>query len=268
MRPKHSLGQHFLIDKSVLASEAALAEITGKRILEIGPGEGALTGYILEKKPSYFLAIEKDKDLIPALREKFTPHSKSKLAKEITVEFLEGDFLEYFPKKGEKFDVIFGNIPYYISSPILFRLKDFEFERAILCLQKEFAERLVAKAGGKEYSRLSVMSSIYFETALKQIVYRGSFYPPPEVDSAIVVLKKTGGQIDPFAEQLITALFSHKRKSVRNAFTDSAKQFGMKKPDARSLIETVKNSGKRVVTLSADELLAIAAEVKKLMPKQ
>ena len=241
MQRKKSLGQCFLEDKNILALEAKLAQVEGKTVLEIGPGDGRLTDAILQQKPKKLIAVEKDARFATLLKKKFEGSR--------TVEVVEADFLELVPPA---FDVAIGNIPYYISSDIVFRLATMRFERAILMVQKEFAQKMAAKPGDKNYGRLSVTSQLAFETKLERTVLRHLFRPMPKVDSAIIILKPTGNALTQFQENIIRYLFQHKNKTVRNALLDS-KMF--EKDEIEKLGAFAK---RRARTLTKEECLEIA----------
>lgn len=207
-RRKKSLGQCFLEDRNILRLEADLADPGGRTILEIGAGDGRLTEIILSKSPKKLFAVEKDPHFASLLREKF--HGKA--------EIIEGDFLEM---KVPKVDVIVGNIPYYISSDIIFKLKDSDFSHAVLMVQKEFAQKMTANPGEKNYGRLSVTSQLSFNIKLERAVPKHLFRPVPEVHSAIITLSPTSFKPDTFQEDVIRSIFQHKNKTVRNALLDS-----------------------------------------------
>ena len=209
-RKKH-LGQCFLEDRNILALEAKLADPEQKTVLEIGPGDGRLTDALLALKPAKLIAVEKDPRFAALLRQKYA-HLKG------AVEIIEADFLEFEPPE---FDIAAGNIPYYISSDIIFRLAGMNFERAILMVQKEFAQKMAAKPGDRNYGRLSVTSQIAFDIRLERTVLRHLFRPMPGVDSAIIVLKPTGVRLSLFRGNLIRWLYQHRNKTVRNALLDS-----------------------------------------------
>jgi ribosomal RNA small subunit methyltransferase A len=239
---RKSLGQCFLEDKNILALEAKLANPKDKTILEIGAGDGRLTEAILAQKPKKIIAVEKDPRFAAILKEKFAGRSE--------VVVLEADFLE-LTLPGDA-DVVVGNIPYYISSDIVFALAPMRFERAILMVQKEFAQKMVAKPKDRNYGRLSVTSQLAFTTKLERTVLRHLFRPTPKVDSAIIILIPTGTKLTQFQENAIRWLFQHKNKTVRNALLDS-KMFS--KDDLGKLGPFAK---RRSRTLSKEECLEIA----------
>jgi len=205
---KKSLGQCFLEDRNILQLEAKLAGVTGKTVLEIGPGDGRLTSFLLKEHPKKIIVVEIDPKFVAILREKFGNK----------IEIIEGDFLEIdLPDV----DIVIGNIPYYISSDIIFRLAKLKIEKALLMVQKEFAQKMAAKPGESNYGRLSITSQLAFKLQLERVVLRHLFRPIPRVDSAIINLVPTGLGLTQFQENIIRWLFQHKNKTVRNALLDS-----------------------------------------------
>ncbi|MBI5223743.1 ribosomal RNA small subunit methyltransferase A [Candidatus Micrarchaeota archaeon] len=228
-------------DKNILRLEAGVAgELEGKTILEIGPGDGRLSEILLSKNPKKIYLVEKDSRFAAILREKFASEPK--------VEIIETDILELeFPK----IDIVFGNIPYYISSEIVFGLKGLEIEQAILMVQKEFAQKMVQKSGNGNYGRLSVTSQIFFEVKMIRTVSKGLFRPMPKVDSAIISLRPTGIKLTQDQEDIIRYLFSHKNKTVRNALLDS------KKISEKEIEKIGDYAKKRARTLNKEQVLEI-----------
>ena len=206
MKLKKALGQHFLNNPAVLEFEATLANPKGKSVLEIGPGDGRLTRKLLEREPKSLTVVEKDPRWAALLREEFGS----------SISVIEGDFLEHRRIPAE---VVVGNLPYYISSPILFSLAKMEFRYAVLMLQLEFAKRMVAKPKTSEYGRLSVTSQLLFDIKLVKRVKAGSFTPPPKVDSAILLLKKKDFHMEDGLEEFIRVIFQHKNQMVKKALS-------------------------------------------------
>ena len=208
---KRKTGQNFLIDKNVAEREVSHANITKKDVvLEIGPGTGILTKLLAERAKKV-IAIEIDGELIEKLK-KFIPDN---------VELIHGDALKVDFETLPKFNKIVSNLPFQISSPITFKFLDYNFSLAVLIYQKEFADRMVAKPGSKDYSRLSV--GIYYKTNCDIIrtVPRTCFYPQPRVDSCMVQLfprKSPPFSVhnEPFFFELTRELFNHRRKKIKN----------------------------------------------------
>ncbi len=239
---RKDLGQHFMQDWNILEKEAELAEVSGKTVLEIGSGDGRLTEVLLRRKPKRILAVEKDERLVTLLQDKFCCGGEKVLV-------LPGDVLEL---ELPDFDIVVGNIPYYISSDIIFLLAEHPFERGVLMVQNEFALKMAAKPGDKNYGRLSVTSQLAFSVKVVRKVPRHLFSPPPKVDSAIILIKPTGNRLTKFQEDIIRWLFQHRNKTVRNALLDSGK-FG------KEGLEPLKAlAKKRVRTVSKEECLRIA----------
>jgi 16S rRNA (adenine1518-N6/adenine1519-N6)-dimethyltransferase len=205
-------GQHFLFRKSILdrIAEAACGERV-PRVIEIGPGKGALTESLLERADKVS-AIEVDPHLAHYLHQKFRdPIEQGRL------EVIEGDVL----KTDFSGAIIAGNLPYYITSPILdkvFALGE-GWTRAVFMMQSEVADRLAAKPGTRDFGYLSVVTQVHAQPEILFAVSRDAFRPPPKVDSAVVRLERRNlPEIEDPAGFLKFAsmCFQHKRKTLRN----------------------------------------------------
>jgi 16S rRNA (adenine1518-N6/adenine1519-N6)-dimethyltransferase len=221
VKPRKRFGQHFLHDPGVLKRIVeAVAPARSDAMVEIGPGEGALTRPLLERLDR-LTVIEIDRDLAAALSLEFPPERLSVL----TADALEFDFAA-FPAG---FRVV-GNLPYNISTPILFhlarhagRVRDMHF-----MLQKEVVDRMVAKPSTPDYGRLSVMLQVRF--AMKKLfnVSPGAFRPPPKVESAVVrlvPLQETLSCDAALFEKIVREAFSARRKTLRNALPLQARDY-------------------------------------------
>ena len=210
-------GQHFLHDPQVIARiVAAIEPRHGERILEIGPGRGALTAPLLERLGE-LTAIEIDRDLARALAERFGPALKI-----LNQDVLEVD-IAALCGAGPPLRVV-GNLPYNISTPLLFRLLE---QRAAIrdmhvMLQKEVVDRMVAAPGSRTYGRLTVMLAPWVRIERVLSVGPGAFTPAPKVSSAVVRLMPLQapafdiGSVSSF-ERVVRAAFAHRRKTLRNA---------------------------------------------------
>ena len=218
IKPKKSLGQNFLIDRSVLEQIVDTVEITNKEVLEIGPGSGNLTTFILKKNPKKVYVIEKDDELALLLQDKFTD--------EITV--INDDVLKISEDKisSEKL-IVFGNLPYNISTEILSKWianlgKKIWFESLVLMFQKEVAERIIAESNTSKYGRLSILSS--WKLNIKKIIDINpqSFSPRPKIVSTLLLFtprEKIFELKDAKNLEMITRVFfSQRRKMLKKPF--------------------------------------------------
>lgn len=213
-RPRKALGQHFLHDANILNKiVAAIAPQSDDHIVEIGPGLGALTRPLLGKV-KHLHVVEFDRDLVPRLRAEFP-------AERLTVH--ECDALKFdFGQLGQNLRVV-GNLPYNISSPLLFHLADFagQIKDMHFMLQKEVVDRMAAQPDTADYGRLSVMLQARFAVQKLFIVPPGAFNPPPKVDSAIVRLAPLPAKAIAYSDaktfsEVVTRAFGQRRKTLRN----------------------------------------------------
>ena len=209
-------GQNFLVSQGVIRSIIdAVAPRAGDTVVEIGPGLGALTDPLLEQV-EHLHVVEIDRDLIARLRERYPEERLS---------IHEGDALEFDfgTLKGEGRLKIVGNLPYNISSPLLFHLAQYaeQVYDMHFMLQREVVDRMVAEPGGSEFGRLSVMLQYRFHMERLFIVPPGSFNPPPKVDSAIVRMipipsDKIAVKDETLYAKVVSAAFGQRRKTLRN----------------------------------------------------
>ena len=176
--------------------------------VEIGPGRGALTERLL-KRAARVVAIELDPHLVEHLRRKFAGERRLEI---VHADILDTDLDQWGPA------AIAGNLPYYITSPILEKTVRGKFRRAVFLVQKEVAERLVARAGTRDYGFLTVASAAFAEARALFDVKPGAFHPPPKVNSAAVLLTPRNPPLDHAPDFLafVGLCFRHKRKTIRN----------------------------------------------------
>ncbi|MBC3861014.1 16S rRNA (adenine(1518)-N(6)/adenine(1519)-N(6))-dimethyltransferase RsmA [Undibacterium jejuense] len=214
--PRKRFGQNFLTDQLVLSQIIrAINPRAGETMVEIGPGLAAMTSLLLEGLPQMHV-VELDRDLVTRLKKNF-PADKLIIHEGDALKF---DFNTIPVPEGKKLRVV-GNLPYNISSPLLFHLTEIanQVEDQHFMLQKEVVERMVAPPGSKTYGRLSVMLQWRYEMDLLFVVPPESFDPPPKVDSAIVRMipkKETLPCDQKSLEAVVTKAFSQRRKVVRN----------------------------------------------------
>ena len=217
-KSKKSLGQNFLIDDTILNKIVELVDLKNKIILEIGPGTGNLTSFILKKKPKKVIVIEKDDNLVLKLKERFK--------KKLTI--INNDVLNVnenllFNEKA----IVFGNLPYNISTEILSKWivnldNRFWFNNLLLMFQKEVADRIIAKFNTSAYGRLAILTSWKLNVEKIFDIKPQSFSPKPKVDSTLLFFtpKKNFFKIkDPANLENVTRIFfNHRRKMLKKPF--------------------------------------------------
>jgi 16S rRNA (adenine1518-N6/adenine1519-N6)-dimethyltransferase len=218
IKAKKSLGQNFLIDREVLEKIVSITDITNKEVLEIGPGSGNLTTYILKKKPKKLYVVEKDDDLAILLKEKF----------DTEIEIINDDILKVSESNiSEQKLSVFGNLPYNISTEILSKWilnigSNFWFNSLVLMFQKEVADRIISEFNNSNYGRLSILSS--WKLNVKKIldIKPQSFSPRPKIDSSLLLFtpKENFFELkDPKNLEKITRIFfSQRRKMLKKPF--------------------------------------------------
>lgn len=237
--------QHFLIDEQVLDRIIEYGRLNSSDIvLEIGAGYGNLTQK-LAKKAGKVIAVEVDKELA------------SSLAGFERVEVMIGDAMELdFPH----FNKVISNLPYSISSPVTFKLLQYKFDMGILMYQHEFAKRLVALPGSRDYGRLSITVQFHADVEILEVVPRRAFSTPPKVDSAIVRLTPRPPPYEvkdvDFFMDFITAAFSQRRKKLRNAISNKAGFLGLRENALEKLpLDIIE---RRAETISPEDFAKLA----------
>jgi len=223
IKPKKSLGQNFLIDENIIKKTIEAIKLKSDDIvMEIGPGEGALTQHLINKAAMVY-AIEIDSRACDVLKSKFSSYNNLVIINE---DFLKIDFNKYLIDN--KKNKIFGNVPYYISGRIfynLFRNAEF-FSRAIITVQKEVGQRVVAQSGNKQYGILSVLSQLAGTSNIEFDVSPNCFYPKPKVTSSVVSIDfnkiSTTEEFDAIAS-IVKQAFNQRRKKLSNSLNEYLK---------------------------------------------
>mgnify|MGYP001333166697 CR=1 FL=1 len=219
LKTKKSLGQNFLINENILKKIVDISEIQDRSVLEIGPGTGNLTSFILKNNLKKLLVVEKDKDLVLGLRKKF---------KDFLV-IINEDILDIDEKKFSKEKlIVFGNLPYNISTEILCKWilnldnDEFWFECLILMFQKEVADRIIANVNTSNYGRLSILAKWKLDIVRICNIKPSCFFPKPKIESSLLLFKpkKNFFKIDnPKNIELVTrSFFNHRRKMIKKPF--------------------------------------------------
>ena len=262
LRADKRLGQNFLVDEQIVNQIVAAAELAAEdTVLEVGPGIGTLTQALAETG-AHVVAVELDRRLLPVLGKTLAGYDNIDIINE---DILKLDIRKAVPQ--ENFKVV-ANLPYYITTPIIFNLLEqkLPMERLVAMVQKEVAERMVAKPGGKDYGALSVAIQYYTEPAIAFMVPPASFVPPPSVDSAVIVCKRRQEPPVQIVDEklffrVVKASFSVRRKMLSNAL----KNMGIDSEQTAAWLTLKKKKNKRRgETLSLEEFAALTNTFEKI----
>ncbi|ADL41688.1 dimethyladenosine transferase [Caldicellulosiruptor obsidiansis OB47] len=253
LSPNKKLGQNFLIDENVVRKIILFSQTEGKEVIEIGAGPGTLTIYLAKTAQKVF-AVEIDKKILNVLKEVCQNLSN--------VQIVNSDFLELNVKnltKGNKIYVV-GNLPYYVTSQILFKLFEERecIEKFTIMVQKEVAQRLLAEPGTKEYGNLTVAMNFYCEIEDYFYVSKNVFYPKPEVDSTVLrarfKIEKPNIDEKKFFK-IVHACFSTRRKTILNALSN---HFDIEKDKLKRIINMAEvDENLRAEDLSLDDYIRL-----------
>ncbi len=226
VRLKKSLGQNFLTERNIVEKIVRTANVDqDTNVIEIGPGIGALTELLIEQS-KFTTAVEIDRELIPVLTESFGHHDNFELKH---IDFLETDASQFETHGASKTKVV-ANLPYYITTAIITKiLNEMDYvDEIYIMVQKEVADRISASPKSKQYGSLSVYCQLLCEVNYEFTVKRTVFMPPPNVDSAIISLKRKDLECDIIAvEKFVKNAFKQKRKTLVNNLN---KAYGIEKP--------------------------------------
>ncbi len=247
-RAHRKLGQNFLLDKEVARLEASYAR--GKNAIEIGPGFGTLTEELCGSAKRV-LAVEKDPRLYSALKDK---HFDGDL------NLINSDFFKLDAGVTDGYDILVANVPYNLSSRTLMWISENRIE-AVLCLQKEFVEHMMAQAGSRKYSRLSVITALTMKVEKITEVGADSFYPKPKVDSVVIHITKRDFELNSDDDKIISLIMEHKKKKLRNAVIDSARKLKIDRGKLRKIADKLRMNDTRVFKMTPVEILGSAREL-------
>jgi 16S rRNA (adenine1518-N6/adenine1519-N6)-dimethyltransferase len=256
---RRALGQHFLRDPRIAHAVIELVA-PGARdlVVEIGPGEGALTAE-LERRAGRVIALEIDRVLVARLRTRFPG-----------VEVLEADARRWsyrsLPRPPAGRVLVVGNLPYSVAKPILLALVEARtaIDEMALMLQREVADRVAAPPGGRTYGSLSVLTQLYCDVRVALRVPPGAFRPPPQVESAVLHLRvlpapRVGVQDEARFSTVVRAAFAHRRKTLANALAGS---LGIAPEEVRAAADAVGiDPGRRPETLTIPEFAALSTRL-------
>ncbi len=256
--PSKSLGQNFIKDLRVIDRIVELADLSSEdEVLEIGPGLGALTSALADNAKRV-VAIEKDKKLVEHLRESFRDYPRVEFVHQ---DALKADFSSFY--SGKKLKAI-SNLPYSVSSPILFKLLEARqyFSSLVLMLQLEVGERITAGPGGKTYGSISVLLQTFMDITSGFRVHPASFWPKPKVDSIVLKLEplefpRVDVSDEKLYEKVVRAAFSSRRKMIGNSL-----QSILSRDSARASLELAGiDKTRRAETLTIEEFGVLVDKV-------
>jgi len=222
--PKKRLGQHFLVDRNILNKVIRTAGVEKEDVvLEVGPGLGEMT-LALARQAKKVIAIEIDSKLVAILEKKMRDHANVEVVKS---DILKVNFDQFLRNEGRPIKVV-ANLPYQISTPLLFRFIESKevFSTFTLMLQREVAERLAAPSGRKEYGSLSVLTQSFFELSIRFFIKPSAFFPPPKIESAVVQMAWRETPLvetndEEWFKRVVKACFGYRRKTLTNALKHS-----------------------------------------------
>jgi 16S rRNA (adenine1518-N6/adenine1519-N6)-dimethyltransferase len=255
LRAKHSWGQNFLGDEDALQSIADALELReGEPVVELGPGLGHLTRF-LAATGARVTAIERDRDMVTVLEKEAIPGVRVVAGNAATANYAE--------VAGAPEVAVAGNLPYHLSSSILFRVLEqrASITRAVFTLQKEVVERLAAEPGNRDYGLLTVLLGLHFDSENILTLESWRFHPPPKVDSAVLRLTRLKAPRAPIINEarftrLVKASFAHRRKTLLNSIK-SERALGTPEVLAAALREAGVDPQRRAETLAPEEFAAI-----------
>lgn len=268
IKPKKRLGQTFLFKQFIAEEIIRLADINSNDIVvEIGAGLGILTLPLAERN-AHIIGLEYDVALVSILQ-KIITHRNVEI---IRADALNFDYRKVFTKYKIKLKII-GNLPYYITSPLIFKLLKLKsiIEVILIMIQKELANRLVAQPGTKDYGTISIFSQLYCDISKQLTVSKNCFYPRPEVDSEVVqfnIYEKPVVEVkdEIFFEKLVRASFAQRRKTLLNSLK-GAHYFNR---DKKKILESLERSGidprRRPETLTINEFNTLCQQISAIKP--
>ncbi len=261
--PKKRLGQHFLVDPNILNKVIRTSRVGREDVvLEVGPGLGDMT-LALARLAKQVIAVEIDPKLVTILRKKMEDLPNVEV---IRSDILKLDFNHLFKREGQPIKVV-ANLPYQISTPLLFRFIESKdaFSTFTLMLQKEVAERMVAPPGRKEYGPLSIFIQMFLDVSICFFIKPSAFFPPPGVESAVVhMVWKEKPLIETKDEEwfkrVVKACFGYRRKTLSNALRHS--ELSLPEPIGSSMEKIGIDPKRRPETLTIQEFAKLAEVLK------
>ena len=261
--PRKRWSQHFLVDPNILNKVIRTAQVEKEDvILEVGPGLGEMT-LALARQVEKVIAVEIDPKLVAILNKKMKDYPNVEVVKG---DILKVDFRQFLKREGHPIKVV-ANLPYQISTPLLFRFIESKeaFSTFTLMLQKEVAERMVAPPGRKEYGPLSIFIQIFLDVSIRFFIKPSAFFPPPKVESAVVhMVWKEKPMIETKDEEwfkrVVRACFGYRRKTLVNALKHS--ELFLPEPVELKMEAIGIDPRRRPETLTIQEFVSLAEALK------
>jgi 16S rRNA (adenine1518-N6/adenine1519-N6)-dimethyltransferase len=265
--PKRALGQHFLVDQGIAQKIVRLADLGPEDcVIEIGPGMGVLT-FLMLPHVKQVVAVELDQGMAEWLREKGQGMTSLTIVRQDALDF---DFTTAAKAVGRRLKVV-ANLPYNISTPVIFRLLENRlfFSHLTLMLQREVAQRISASPGSKAYGLLSIFTQLYTSPKIMMRVPPEAFYPRPKVESALVGFEilecpRIAINDDGFFQKVVRASFAQRRKTICNSLKNSPLVLGSGKEIEAALLAAGIDPRRRAETLDLSEFQRLAEALKRL----
>jgi len=255
IRPKKRISQNFVICPHLISKIVDCANIESNEIiLEIGAGLGFLTRKIAEKAKKV-IAVEIDEKLVYVLKELLKDFNN--------VEIIQADILKLNMISVDK---IISNVPFHISSPLLFKMaEEYHFKQAVLTLQKEFVDRMLAKPGSRDYGRLTVTSKFFFSIELIDRIPKECFYPSPEVDASLIRIYKNKllplNPLDKFFLELTRFIFTQRNKKLKNVLPKFFEIINIPENLQYKILNSTPFLNERIINLNVDDVYKIASHI-------
>lgn len=264
---KKQLGQNLLLDDNINRIMVDAASLSPEDyVIEVGAGLGALTANLAERA-GCVLSIEIDRAFMPVLEDRFRDKENVKLFRGDVLNHSLAKLIDEYLPGGTTYKMV-SNLPYYITTPILFHFWEapVRFERLVIMVQEEVARRMTAPVNDREYGVLSIASQLYGETSIVHFVPRTCFRPQPGVDSCIVRSVTRPFPLDgvsaKFVMSVVRAAFTQRRKTLRNSLTKTG-SFGADKEAVEAAFDAAGiHPARRPQTLSLEEFASLAREIK------
>jgi len=261
--PKKRLGQHFLVDRNILNKVVRTAGVGEEDVvIEVGPGPGEMT-LALARLVKHVIAVEIDPKLVEFLKKRLADCPNVEVVRS---DILKVDFKRLYKKEGHPIKVV-ANLPYQISTPLLFRFIEAKeaFSTLTLMLQREVAERMAAPSGGKAYGPLSIFVQLFLDVSIRFFIKPSAFFPPPKIESAVVHMvwkekPRVEQKDEEWFKKVVKACFGYRRKTLLNALKHS--ELSLHESAESKMEKAGIDPQRRPETLTIEEFIRLAEALK------